>query len=397
MDVGATNGWRMDDVVPAAEIVAAVDAAFPLEPADAAYRGEVAKRWRYVDGKGEIGVIASVTQPFCGDCTRSRISAEGKLYTCLFAVRGHDLRALIRGGATDEELSATARRDLARPRRPLLRAPLRGRRRPRRRSARRDVATSAAEPAATQRRLAATESGCPVMSAGAGCKLTVCRRWLQQGGASCRADGRISGARWRSGSASRCAYQVARGLTDRHPAKAFANGFRVVDFETRLTHRLYELTFQQFVDQRHWLAELVSWTYWNSEFTVVGLALLWVYIRRHEQLLPLPQLDPARERARAARLRLHADGAAAAARRRLRQHPHRRARPARRQPVRGDAEPARLRLADRRRRPGGVTRHWWAKVFWVVWPAWVWFAVMATGNHFWLDCLAGMVRRARSR
>jgi cyclic pyranopterin phosphate synthase len=106
MDVGATNGWRMDDVVSAAEIVAAVGAAFPIEPAEANYRGEVAKRWRYKDGKGEIGVIASVTQPFCGDCTRSRISAEGKLYTCLFAVRGHDLRALVRSGATDEDIAA---------------------------------------------------------------------------------------------------------------------------------------------------------------------------------------------------------------------------------------------------------------------------------------------------
>jgi cyclic pyranopterin phosphate synthase len=106
MDVGATNGWRMDDVVPASEIVATIDKAFPIEPAGANYRGEVAKRWRYKDGTGEIGVIASVTQPFCGDCTRSRISAEGKLFTCLFAVRGHDLRALIRSGASDEELAA---------------------------------------------------------------------------------------------------------------------------------------------------------------------------------------------------------------------------------------------------------------------------------------------------
>ena len=97
-------GWRLDDVVPAAEIVDRISAEFPLEPVEPGYRGEVAKRWRYRDGAGEIGLIASVTQPFCGDCTRSRISAEGRLYTCLFAVRGHDLRALVRGGATDEQL-----------------------------------------------------------------------------------------------------------------------------------------------------------------------------------------------------------------------------------------------------------------------------------------------------
>jgi cyclic pyranopterin phosphate synthase len=106
MDVGATNGWRMDDVVPAAEIRSLIDAEFPIEAADANYRGEVAKRWRYRDGKGEIGIIASVTQPFCGDCSRSRLSAEGKLYTCLFAVRGHDLRALVRSGASDDDLAA---------------------------------------------------------------------------------------------------------------------------------------------------------------------------------------------------------------------------------------------------------------------------------------------------
>jgi GTP 3',8-cyclase len=104
MDVGATNGWRLDDVVPAGEIVERIDSVFPLEPVEAAYRGEVAQRFRYRDAAGEIGVIASVTQPFCGDCTRARISAEGKLYTCLFAARGTDLRALLRGGASDDEL-----------------------------------------------------------------------------------------------------------------------------------------------------------------------------------------------------------------------------------------------------------------------------------------------------
>ena len=106
MDVGATNGWRLDDVVPAAEIVERIGAELPLEPVEAAYRGEVARRYRYRDGSGEIGVIASVTQPFCGDCTRARISAEGRLYTCLFATRGHDLRALIRSGAEDAALGA---------------------------------------------------------------------------------------------------------------------------------------------------------------------------------------------------------------------------------------------------------------------------------------------------
>jgi cyclic pyranopterin phosphate synthase len=105
MDVGSTNGWRLDDVVSAAEIVAAISEELPLEPAEASYRGEVARRWRYRDGSGEIGVIASVTEPFCGDCTRVRLSAEGRLYTCLFGLKGHDLRALVRGGADDDELA----------------------------------------------------------------------------------------------------------------------------------------------------------------------------------------------------------------------------------------------------------------------------------------------------
>ncbi len=106
MDVGTTNGWRLDDVVPAREIVDRIDAVFPLEPVDPAYHGEVAERYRYVDGEGEVGVITSVSKPFCSACTRARISAEGKLYTCLFAARGTDLRALLRSGASDEELAA---------------------------------------------------------------------------------------------------------------------------------------------------------------------------------------------------------------------------------------------------------------------------------------------------
>jgi cyclic pyranopterin phosphate synthase len=106
MDVGTTNGWRLDDVVTAAEIVATIDRELPLEPAAPGYRGEVAGRWRYRDGSGEIGVISSVSQPFCGDCTRARLSAEGKIYTCLFSATGTDLRGPLRAGATDADLRA---------------------------------------------------------------------------------------------------------------------------------------------------------------------------------------------------------------------------------------------------------------------------------------------------
>jgi GTP 3',8-cyclase len=106
MDVGHTNGWALDEVVPSAEIVAVVAAELPLEPLPPQYPGEVATRWRYLDGGGEIGVISSVTQPFCGACTRARLTAEGVLYTCLFGVRGSDLRAPLRAGIDDEALRA---------------------------------------------------------------------------------------------------------------------------------------------------------------------------------------------------------------------------------------------------------------------------------------------------
>jgi len=104
MDVGTTNGWRLDDVVPARDIIEMLDREFGIEPVDPSYRGEVAQRWRYRDGAGEVGVITSVTQPFCGDCTRARLSAEGVVYTCLFATSGTDLRAVLRAGASDEML-----------------------------------------------------------------------------------------------------------------------------------------------------------------------------------------------------------------------------------------------------------------------------------------------------
>jgi cyclic pyranopterin phosphate synthase len=110
MDVGHSNGWRLDEVITADEILATISAEFPLEPMPPTKAGEVAERFRYADGAGEIGVIASVSRPFCGDCNRARLSADGQLYTCLFATAGHDLRALLRGGASDPQIEASLRR-----------------------------------------------------------------------------------------------------------------------------------------------------------------------------------------------------------------------------------------------------------------------------------------------
>ena len=105
MDVGASNGWELREVIPSSEVVRRIDAELPLLPVEANYSGETAARWRYRDGGGEIGLISSVTQAFCADCTRARLSTEGKLYTCLFASAGHDLRALLRAGRGDAEIS----------------------------------------------------------------------------------------------------------------------------------------------------------------------------------------------------------------------------------------------------------------------------------------------------
>jgi cyclic pyranopterin phosphate synthase len=104
MDVGDTNGWRLDDVMPAADVVSRINARWPIDPVEPLYQGEVANRFRYLDGAGEVGVIASISKPFCGDCTRARLSAVGEVYTCLFATNGHDLRALVRAGADDARL-----------------------------------------------------------------------------------------------------------------------------------------------------------------------------------------------------------------------------------------------------------------------------------------------------
>jgi cyclic pyranopterin phosphate synthase len=109
MDVGQSNGWRLDEVISADEILSTIATEFPLEPMPPTKQGEVAERYRYTDGAGEIGIIASVSRPFCGDCDRARLSADGQLYTCLFATRGHDLRSLVRGGASDADLEVAIR------------------------------------------------------------------------------------------------------------------------------------------------------------------------------------------------------------------------------------------------------------------------------------------------
>lgn len=106
MDVGASNGWKMDEVLPSGDVIQRINAVFPLAPIDPNYGGEVAERWRYQDGAGEVGVISSVTRPFCAECTRARVSTEGRLYTCLFATEGHDLRTLLRGNYSDDQISA---------------------------------------------------------------------------------------------------------------------------------------------------------------------------------------------------------------------------------------------------------------------------------------------------
>jgi hypothetical protein len=185
-------------------------------------------------------------------------------------------------------------------------------------------------------------------------------------------------------------YQLARGVADRNPTKAFNNGHAVFDFELRLTHRLYELTFQNFVDQRHVLSTAVSWTYWNSEFTVVGLAILFVYIRRHAAFTKfrntillanvfglfgyvfMPTAPP--RLLGVGFVDQHRDGLVSLAANPYAAMPSLHA---------ADALIVGVVLFS-------VSRSRWAKAFWAIWPAWVWFAVMATGNHFWLDCIAGI-------
>jgi hypothetical protein len=184
-------------------------------------------------------------------------------------------------------------------------------------------------------------------------------------------------------------YQLARGFADRNPAKAFANGYHVVHLETLVANRLYELTFQNFVDQRHVLEAAVSWTYWLSEFAVLGLAVLWVYLRRHEQFVDfrnsillanviglfgyifVPTAPP--RLLGVGFVDTHRDGLVQFLGNPYAAMPSLHA---------GDALIVGLVLASLCR-----SRIW--RAVWLAWPAWVWFCVMATGNHFWLDCVAG--------
>jgi membrane-associated phospholipid phosphatase len=196
------------------------------------------------------------------------------------------------------------------------------------------------------------------------------------------------------------AYQVVRGVVDRNPTKAFENGLKVISFEERTTHHLFELTFQRIGDSSRFLTDLTSWTYWNSEFTIVGLTLLWVYLRRNDAftrfrnaillanalglvgyvLLPtapprmFPELGFVDTLAQFGGLN-HGSGLVELASNPYAAMPSLHA---------ADALIVGICLATVVRRP-------WAKVLWLAWPAWVWFAVMATGNHFWLDVVAGVI------
>jgi membrane-associated phospholipid phosphatase len=196
------------------------------------------------------------------------------------------------------------------------------------------------------------------------------------------------------------AYQIVRGVVDRNPTKAFENGLKVISFEERTTHHLFELTFQRIADSSRFLTDVTSWTYWNSEFTVVGLTLLWVYLRRNGEftrfrntillanalglvgyvLLPtapprmFPELGFVDTLAQFGGLN-HGSGLVELASNPYAAMPSLHA---------ADALIVGVCLALVVRRP-------WAKVLWLSWPAWVWFSVMATGNHFWLDVVAGVV------
>jgi membrane-associated phospholipid phosphatase len=196
------------------------------------------------------------------------------------------------------------------------------------------------------------------------------------------------------------AYQFARGIADRNPSRAFTNGWRVLDFEQRVTHHVFELTLQQIADSSSLLKSLVAWTYWNSEFTVVGLALLWVYLRRNDAftrfrntillanvlgligyvLLPTapPRMFPSLgflDTLDSFGGLNHGSGIVSLAANPYAAMPSLHA---------ADALIVGIVLAS-------VSRHVWTKAIWLLWPAWVWFAVMATGNHFWLDVVAGIL------
>ena len=350
----------------------------------------MADRWRYRDGGGEIGVIASVTQPFCGDCTRARLSADGELYTCLFAVQGHDLRALLRAGASDEELAATIAG--------VWRA----------RDDRYSELRSAATPTCPRSRCrtsAAEYSSAFVTSVttskpGENRTDTIARL------AGVTAVGRLLPHGWKDflfqlwiWLGFGLAYQIARGIADQSPLEAIENGLKVIDAE-RGVQLLIELDLQRAVLHAGDLAlEAVNLTYWLSQFPVLGLALLWIYFFRNDAFVAVRNWIFATNLLGARRLRADADRAAAVVpRARFRRHT--------RGLVRGEPRRGLVELASNPYAAmpslhaadaliigfamATLVKSRWAAVLWTLWPTWVWFSVMATGNHYWLDIAAGV-------
>ena len=383
-----------------------IDAELPLEPVEPNYRGEVARRWRYRDGGGEIGVIASVTQPFCGDCTRARLSAEGRLYTCLFA------------RARPRSARARARRRLRRRR---SRTPIGGVWPGAERSLLRD--SIACEPSelprgrdVLHRRLSAigtelsfgraTHLRSPIDAAVDPSSTILLRGCATRARVSARLAGLRPPARDlvrlpRSPTSSRA------GIADRDPDEAFRERPARSSTSSAHVHALVELDIQNVVVHARTLARP------GVDLDVLELA---VHRRRAGAALGLLQAQrrvPARsgtsllrrERARPDRLRrslptapprhVRRLGASSTRSRSRRPQPRQRPRPARLEPVRGDAEHPRGGRADRRLHDGlrrAVAG--WAKLLWTLWPTWVWFTVMATGNHFWLDIARRRRRRA---
>ena len=272
MDVGTTNGWRLDDVVPAQELVDQLSARWPLEPVAPRYPGEVANRLRYLDGAGEIGVIASVTRPFCGDCTRARLSAEGELYTCLFAAHGRDLRGAAARGRDRRAAGRAAGPDLGQPRRPLLGAAQRRDPRP---PARRDVPhRRLTHPPGRRRdpqhRVPSPDGDvglCTDQGTCAGCAVLP-KGWpdfVLQLVLFAVAD---------------LLYEISRTLAKGDLAVAFVHARDVVSIEKSMGI-FTELDVQHWALARPWVLDVANTTYFHAHFAVTTCFMFWLYLRRN--------------------------------------------------------------------------------------------------------------------